>query len=71
MYSLRWDPMNSSDREVHLLAAFVHGALAALHTLGTIYNVRKDNRWQSAVHVGGVAFSLYAVRHHIKEAVKE
>jgi hypothetical protein len=61
----------NAQRETHLLAAFVHGALAALHTLGVVYNVRKDNRWETVAHVAGVAFSVHCVRHHLLESGQE
>ena len=62
----------SEGKETHLLAAFVHGALAALHTLGVVYNLRKrDNRCQTGAHVIGVAFSIYSVGHHIRESRSE
>lgn len=57
----------SARREIHSLAAFVHGALAALHTLGALYNARKGNRWQAFVHVAGIAFSVQSVIHHVQE----
>src|SRR4051812_41183497 len=52
--------------EVHVLAAFVHGALTALHLLGLVYNLRRRHPVQTALHVGGVVFSAHAVRHHLK-----
>ena len=58
----------TGSKEVHLLAACVHGALIALHTLGLVYNLRRKNRWQSVAHVAGIAFSVHSVVHHIHEA---
>jgi DNA-binding IclR family transcriptional regulator len=52
--------------ETHVLAAGVHGALVALHTLGVAYNARRGNRWQLWAHVAGVAFSVYATVHHAR-----
>ena len=58
----------SGRREVHVLAAGVHGALVALHVLGAVYNARRPkNRWQMIVHVAGVAFSAWSTAHHCKE----
>lgn len=52
--------------ETHVLAAGVHGALAALHLLGAAYNVQRRNRWQTWAHIAGVAFSVYATNHHCR-----
>ena len=60
--------MRTSQQETHVLAAFVHGVLVAFHTLGALYNVRKQNRWQTGAHIAGVAFSAWATKHHIDEA---
>jgi hypothetical protein len=57
-----------SRRETHLLASFVHGALAALHALGVVYNIRKGNRWQTYAHVAGIAFSVHSTFHHVQES---
>jgi hypothetical protein len=55
-------------KEVHVLAAGVHGALVALHVLGAVYNARRHNRWQLLAHVAGVAFSPHSVGHHLRES---
>lgn len=57
-------------RELEILAASVHGALAALHALGAIYNARNRNwRW-AAFHAAAAVLDTYAVvRHH--RAAKE
>lgn len=57
-----------SSTEVHVLAAFTHGVLVALHTLGVAYNARKGNRWQTWAHAAGIAFSVHSTVHHINEA---
>ena len=51
-------------RDVHVFAAFVHGALSALHCLGIVYNLRRRNYWDVAVHTGAMAYSLHSTRHH-------
>lgn len=63
----------SSRREIHCLAAFVHGALAAFHVLGAVYNIRKGkgNRWQTVAHVAGIAFSAHSTMHHVRETQRE
>jgi hypothetical protein len=50
--------------ELHALAGFVHGALAALHTLGALYNYRRKNWRDVAVHVAAAAYDMRSVRHH-------
>lgn len=55
-------------KDVHVLAAFVHGALAALHTLGVVYNARRRNWWDVAAHSLGVAYDVKSARHHYLEA---
>lgn len=62
--------MSNPHKEIHVLAAAVHGALVALHSLGVAYNLRKRNHWQTVAHVAGIAFSLDATRHHLQAAVK-
>lgn len=57
-------------KEVEVLAAFVHGALAFGHALGFMYNVRKGNKVESVIHAGALAFDLYATAKHV-EATKE
>lgn len=57
-------PHRGARAEVHQLAAFVHGALAALHLLGVVYNLRRHNPAQTLAHVAGVAFSVHATQHH-------
>jgi hypothetical protein len=56
-----------SERELHTLAVFVHGSLSTLHGLGAVYNARRSNNWQCWAHLAGLAFSVYATVHHIKE----
>lgn len=60
--------LTNSSREVHTLAAFVHGALAALHVLGAVYNYRRRNHWQLWAHIAGAAFSVQSTVHHERES---
>lgn len=60
--------MPNPNREIHTLSCFVHGVLAAFHTLGALYNARKNNGWQTVAHVAGLAFSTYGTVHHYHEA---
>lgn len=59
---------NDRNSEVHLLGAFCHGMLVFGHLLGVAYNIQRRNRLDIIMHIGGVAYSMKAVRHHLKEA---
>ena len=52
--------------ELHALGCFVHGALAALHTLGAVYNCRRQNWWDVAAHVAAALYDARSVRHHYR-----
>jgi hypothetical protein len=52
--------------ELEALAAFVHGALAAFHLLGVIYNARRRNWFDVAAHSAGVVYDGYAMNKHLK-----
>lgn len=54
-------------QEIHAIASAVHGALVVLHGLGVLYNWKRKHWLNTAVHAYGVAFSLRATRHHMKE----
>jgi len=55
-------------KEIHILGIFVHGALSAFHLLGVVYNVRRRNYWDIAIHAAGIAYSARSTLHHAKEA---
>lgn len=57
----------SADRELHTLAAFVHGSLVALHVLGCLYNVKRRNRWDVLAHTAAAIYSVRSVRVHLKQ----
>ena len=52
--------------ELHALGCFVHGALAALHALGAVYNCRRRNWWDVAAHVAAAIYDARSVRHHYR-----
>jgi hypothetical protein len=52
--------------ELHALGCFVHGALAALHTLGAVYNCRRRNWWDVAAHIAAAVYDARSVRHHYR-----
>lgn len=58
----------SSSHSTHVLAAFVHGGLAAGHALGLLYNSRRPqalrNRVGLMVHAAALLYSGWAVVHH-------
>ena len=62
------ESLMAESREVHSLAAFVHGILVAFHTLGAVYNARKHNGWQTWAHGVGIVFSVHSTIHHCREA---
>lgn len=48
------------------IAVFVHGALAALHVLGMIYNLRKGNKSDLVAHGLAATYDVYATAKHMK-----
>ncbi len=62
--------MTTTERELEVLAAVVHGALAALHLLSAVYNWRlgKKNRLDFAVHACAFGYDAAAVWRHAKRA---
>ena len=50
--------------ELHALGCFVHGALAALHTLGAVYNYRRCNWWDVAAHIAAALYDARSAHHH-------
>lgn len=58
-------------REIHTLGVFVHGALAALHTLGLVYNARRRNWWDVVAHAAGVVYDVRSTVHHMKQAEQQ
>ena len=54
--------------EIHLFGLFVHGVLSAFHTLGIVYNVRRRNWWDVAIHTACVVYDTKSAIHHYKEA---
>lgn len=52
--------------ELHALACLVHGALAALHTLGAVYNYRRKNWTDVAAHVAAALYDARSARHHYR-----
>ena len=54
------------NKEVEVLAAFVHGALAFGHLLGLVYNMRRRNAFDMAMHGAALAYDTYAVVKHTR-----
>lgn len=61
----------AKSNEVHLLGVFVHGALSALHALGLVYNLRRKNTLDVAMHGAALIYSLHATTHHCRECRPE
>lgn len=53
---------------MHVLAAGVHGALCALHTLGLVYNLRRRNHGDALVHALALAYDVRSTAHHVQAA---
>lgn len=60
--------MKSAERELEVLATFVHGSLAALHVLGVVFNARRGNRGEAAVHLAAAAFDVWAMQRHSRRS---
>lgn len=52
--------------EVHVLGTWVHGALTALHALGVVYNARRRNWGDVAMHIGWLVYDAYATGKHMR-----
>ena len=52
--------------ELHALACLVHGALAALHALGAVYNYRRKNWGDVAAHVAAALYDAHSAHHHYR-----
>lgn len=58
------------EKELEMLSAFVHGALAFGHFLGILYNFRRRNWKAVLVHSIALSFDLYCALIHYKESRK-
>lgn len=54
------------ERQLEELALVVHGALAALHGLGILYNLRRRNWWDVCAHIGALGYDLWAADKHMR-----
>lgn len=54
-------------KDLHFTALFIHAVLFSLHTVGSLYNLRRKNYWQSLIHGSVAAYDLWAVNQHRKE----
>lgn len=63
--------MDKTRRELHVLATFVHGVLCSFHVLGALYNYKRRNYKQAALHVAVAGYDAWAVAHHHQEAKNE
>lgn len=70
MHQLRNDPdrdfVTREPPELHALACLVHGALAALHALGAVYNYRRKNWGDVAAHVAAALYDAHSAHHHYR-----
>jgi hypothetical protein len=58
----------SKDRDLEVLAAAVHGAVALGNALGIVFNIRRRNYLWALIHAAGVTVHVYATLNHAKEA---
>lgn len=56
--------MNQQSQEQ--LAAFIHGVLALGHAIGLIYNYKRRNRFDVAVHGFALIYDLKSTAKHIR-----
>lgn len=52
---------------IHVLAAFVHGALSLGHSVGFAYSLLRGQYGRAAFHFGAAGFSAIAAFEHSKE----
>jgi hypothetical protein len=53
-------------KEVEVLASFVHGALASLHALGAVFNIRRGNKADAMIHIFVFLYDLWATHEHTR-----
>jgi hypothetical protein len=58
--------MSKSERELQTLACFVHGVLVAFHSLGLLYNLKRRNYGDAAIHTLAGGYDLWATHKHWK-----
>ena len=58
------------EREMQILAAFVHGALCSLHLLGLVYNIRRGNKFDTTAHTLGVIYDSVSTYKHIRAVME-
>ena len=54
------------ERELQALGMWVHGALTSLHALGIVYNWRRRNWADVAMHGAWLVYDADATRRHWK-----
>lgn len=59
--------MDKGERQLQVLGVFVHGVLAGLHALGIIYNLRRRNYSETAIHTAAATFSVVATTKHMRK----
>jgi len=63
--------MDKSERQLQVLATFVHGVLASFHGLGLIYNLRRKNYKDTAVHFVVLTYDALCTYSHYKTIKKK
>lgn len=62
--------MTKSERQLQALATFVHGALASLHALGFVYNIKRGNKLDSIAHATAFLYDMASTKKHY-DAIKD
>ncbi|HEV8130121.1 MAG TPA: hypothetical protein VGQ81_02640, partial [Acidobacteriota bacterium] len=53
------------ERDLQCLGIFVHGALASLHALGFLYNLRRRNWFDAGMHSAAAIYDAWATSQHV------
>ena len=59
--------MHNDSKDMHTTGAFIHGCLVTLHLIGVMYNLKRHNKLDVAVHGLAAAYSVHSALHHVKE----
>jgi len=54
-----------AEQDLEHLATFVHGVLAGLHALGIVYNIKRRNWIDVAVHSAAMSYDMFATAKHL------
>ncbi len=55
------------EHEIQAFASFVHGALASLHALGAVYNLKRKNWSAATIHITVGLWDMVSTYQHYKK----